>query len=208
MARLPDLRSEARIDSLLSREAFFLLNNLVLVGLCLVIMWGTFFPLISEALTGTEASVGPPWFDRLTTPLALVLVLLTGIGPVLAWRRVTPSGAASASCACPSRSRSLALAALLALTDASESLPSLVMFTFVAFVLSVVGAGVLARRRGSPGDDGRVVAAGAGAADRPQPAPLRRLPGARRDRGAVPRAWRRRRRSSSSATCGCRRATP
>src|SRR4051812_1191175 len=86
--RLPDLRSEARLDSLLSREAFFLLNNLVLVGLCLVIMWGTFFPLISEAITGTQASVGPPWFDRLTTPLAIVLVLLTGIGPVLAWRRV------------------------------------------------------------------------------------------------------------------------
>ena len=51
-SRLPDLRSEARLDSLLSREAFFLLNNLVLVGLCLVIFWGTFFPLISEALTG------------------------------------------------------------------------------------------------------------------------------------------------------------
>ena len=89
LSRLPDLRSEARLDSLLSREAFFLLNNLVLVALCLVIMWGTFFPLISEAVTGTKASVGPPWFDRLTTPLALVLVLLSGIGPVLAWRRVT-----------------------------------------------------------------------------------------------------------------------
>src|ERR671910_564886 len=91
ISRLQLLRSEAKLDSLLSREAFFLLNNLVLVGLCLVIMWGTFFPLISEALTGTEASVGPPWFNRLTTPLAIVLVLLTGIGPVLAWRRVTPA---------------------------------------------------------------------------------------------------------------------
>ena len=63
--RLPDLRSEARLDSLLSREAFFLLNNLVLVGLCLVIFWGTFFPLISEALTGDggerrPALVQPP----------------------------------------------------------------------------------------------------------------------------------------------------
>ena len=91
IARLPDLRSSARLDSLLSREAFFLLNNLVLVGLCLVILWGTFFPLISEAVTGTEATVGPPWFNRLTTPLAIVLVLLSGIGPVLAWRRMTPS---------------------------------------------------------------------------------------------------------------------
>ncbi|HEX2233895.1 MAG TPA: cytochrome c biogenesis protein CcsA, partial [Thermoleophilaceae bacterium] len=91
LSRLPELRSEARLDSLLSREAFFLLNNLVLVGLCAVILWGTFFPLISEAVTGTEASVGPPWFDRLTTPLAIALVLLSGLGPVLAWRRVTPA---------------------------------------------------------------------------------------------------------------------
>src|SRR5919106_1134874 len=89
LLRLPDLRSRARLDSLLSREAFFLLNNLVLVALALVILWGTFFPLISEAITGREASVGPPWFSRLTTPLALVLVLLAGIGPMLTWRRVT-----------------------------------------------------------------------------------------------------------------------
>jgi cytochrome c-type biogenesis protein CcmF len=138
VARLPDLRSEARIDSLLSREAFFLLNNLVLLGLCLVIMWGTFFPLISEALTGTESSVGPPWFDRLTTPLALVLVLLTGIGPLLAWRRVTPA-AVFRLVRMPIAVALVALAVMLALTPASESVPSLIMFTFVAFVLSVIG---------------------------------------------------------------------
>jgi cytochrome c-type biogenesis protein CcmF len=137
VARLPDLRSEARIDSLLSREAFFLLNNLVLLGLCLVIMWGTFFPLISEALTGTESSVGPPWFNRITTPLALVLVLLTGIGPVLAWRRVTPN-ALFRFLRLPIAVALVALAAMLALTPASESVPSLIMFTFVAFVLSAV----------------------------------------------------------------------
>jgi cytochrome c-type biogenesis protein CcmF len=138
VARLPDLRSEARIDSLLSREAFFLLNNLVLLGLCLVIMWGTFFPLISEALTGTESSVGPPWFDRLTMPLALVLVLLTGIGPLLAWRRVTPA-AVFRLVRMPIAVALVALVVMLALTPASESVPSLIMFTFVAFVLSVVG---------------------------------------------------------------------
>ena len=60
-----------------------------------MIIWGTFFPLISEAITGTEASVGPPWFDRLVVPLALVLVLLTAIGPMLAWRRFTPVRAAA-----------------------------------------------------------------------------------------------------------------
>ena len=83
------LRSEHRLDSLLSRESIFLANNVVLVALCFVIFWGTYFPLISEALTGQEASVGPPWFDRYTVPLALVLVLLSGIGPVIAWRRAT-----------------------------------------------------------------------------------------------------------------------
>ena len=89
LARAPTLRSEHRLDSLLSREAVFLLNNLVLVGALLRVFWGTFFPLISEAVTGDEASVGPPWFDRYIVPLALVLVLLSGIGPVIAWRRAT-----------------------------------------------------------------------------------------------------------------------
>src|SRR5437763_5012006 len=87
------LRSQHRLDSLLSRESIFLANNVVLVGLCFVIFWGTYFPLISEALTGHEASVGPPWFDRYTVPLALILVLLSGIGPVIAWRRATLANA-------------------------------------------------------------------------------------------------------------------
>jgi cytochrome c-type biogenesis protein CcmF len=138
ISRLPLLRSEARLDSLLSREAFFLLNNLVLVGLCLVIMWGTFFPLISEAITGTEASVGPPWFNKIVTPLALVLVLLTGVGPVLAWRRVTPA-ALWRVLLVPVAAALLALVALLALTDASDSPASLAMFCLVAFVITVVG---------------------------------------------------------------------
>ena len=137
LARVPDLRSEAKLDSLVSREAFFLLNNLVLVGLCLVIMWGTFFPLISEAVTGTEASVGPPWFDRLTTPLALVLVLLSGIGPVLAWRRVSLSGLRRVLVV-PIAIVGVTLVALLALTPAADSPTSLLMFCFVAFVLAVV----------------------------------------------------------------------
>ena len=138
LARLPDLRSEARLDSLLSREAFFLLNNLVLVALCLVVLWGTFFPLISEALTGTEETVGPPWFNRIVTPLALVLVLLAGIGPVLAWRRVTPRRLVRIL-VIPTALALFALVAMLTLTEAAKSVPSLVMFSFVAFVLGVVG---------------------------------------------------------------------
>src|SRR4051794_4266082 len=87
LSRLDDLRSQAKLDSLLSREAVFLLNNLVLVGLCFVIFWGTFYPLISEAVKGHESSLGPPWFDKYIVPLAIVLTLLSGVGPAIAWRR-------------------------------------------------------------------------------------------------------------------------
>jgi cytochrome c-type biogenesis protein CcmF len=138
ISRLPDLRSEARLDSLLSREAFFMLNNLLLVGLCLVIFWGTFFPLISEALTGKESSVGPPWFSQLTTPLALMLVLVAGIGPVLAWRRVTWSALRRVLLG-PLVFAGFVLVLLLAFTPAAESPASLAMFCLVAFVLAVVG---------------------------------------------------------------------
>ncbi|HKR99541.1 MAG TPA: heme lyase CcmF/NrfE family subunit, partial [Candidatus Dormibacteraeota bacterium] len=148
LTRLPDLRSEAKIDSLFSRESVFLLNNLVLVGLCFVIFWGTFFPLISEAVTGTKSSVGPPWFDRYTVPLALVLVLLSGIGPVIAWRRVTLSGMRRVL-AVPLLVAGVTLVVLLAFTGAGDDVPSLIMFVLAAFVLAVVaqefGRGARAR---------------------------------------------------------------
>ncbi len=83
------LSSEAELDSLLSREAVFLFQNLVLVAMVLVIFWITLFPLISEAITGTKIDVGPPAFKPFVVPLALVLVALSGIGPLIAWRRVT-----------------------------------------------------------------------------------------------------------------------
>jgi cytochrome c-type biogenesis protein CcmF len=143
------LRSEHQLDSLLSRESVFLLNNLVLVGLCFVIFWGTFFPLISEAVTGQKASVGPPWFDRYTVPLALILVLLSGIGPVIAWRRATPANARR-NFRVPVLSALGLLAVLLLLTDAGTSPWALGMFCCAAFVFGSVGQefyrGVGARR--------------------------------------------------------------
>jgi cytochrome c-type biogenesis protein CcmF len=138
VSRLGDLKSNAKLDSLMSREAFFLLNNLVLVALCVVIAWGTYFPLISEALTGTKESVGPPFFNRITTPLALLLVLLAGIGPMLAWRRGTVAGAARVF-GFPVAAAAVALIAMLAFTPAAESVTSLIMFTFVAFVFAAIG---------------------------------------------------------------------
>jgi cytochrome c-type biogenesis protein CcmF len=137
IARRDSLRSEGRLDSLLSREAFFLLNNLVLVGLCLLIFWGTFFPLISEALTGTKRSLGPPFFNRWTVPLALALVLLAGIGPLLTWRRATPA-ALRRSFQWPLVATGVAVAFLLVATPAAESVRSLIMFALVAFVVAAV----------------------------------------------------------------------
>ena len=72
--RRDELKSDARLDSLFSREAVFLLQNLLLVALTAVIFWVTFFPLISEAVTGTEVSVGPPAFRPFVVPLALIIV--------------------------------------------------------------------------------------------------------------------------------------
>ncbi|MGA7705978.1 MAG: cytochrome c-type biogenesis CcmF C-terminal domain-containing protein [Solirubrobacteraceae bacterium] len=132
------LRSEHRLDSLLSRESVFLANNVVLVGLCFVIFWGTYFPLISEALTGHESSVGPPWFDRYTVPLALVLVLLSGIGPVIAWRRATWANARR-NFIVPFVSALIALTTLL-LAGVSAGKPlAIAMFCCAAFVLGSVG---------------------------------------------------------------------
>ena len=95
----------------------------MLVALCLVVFWGTFFPLISEAVTGTESSVGPPWFNRVVTPLALALVALMTIGPMVAWRRVTPGGAAARAGARRWRSPSLVGVVLALATNAADSLP-------------------------------------------------------------------------------------
>src|SRR4051794_7477833 len=129
------LRSEHQLDSLLSREAAFLLNNLVLVALAFVIFWGTFFPLISEAATGSRASVGPPWFDRYTVPLALVLVLLSGIGPVIAWRRATPRNVRRLLGAPALGALAAACAGVLA--GSTRHPGALLMFACAAFALTI-----------------------------------------------------------------------
>ncbi|MEQ1855774.1 MAG: heme lyase CcmF/NrfE family subunit [Longimicrobiales bacterium] len=87
--RLPQLRSENQIESFVSRESAFLFNNLLFIGAAFTVMWGTMFPLISEGVTGTQISVGPPFFQRVNFPIGLALLALTGIGPVIAWRRAT-----------------------------------------------------------------------------------------------------------------------
>jgi cytochrome c-type biogenesis protein CcmF len=135
VSRLDDLRSEKRIDSLASRESVFLVNNLLLVALTAVIFWGTFFPLISELFTGTKASLAAPWFDRYTTPLAIGLVLFTGIGPLLAWRRVSWASAKRVF-RLPLVVAALTAIALVLLTDAGGEPWALALFVFAAFALT------------------------------------------------------------------------
>jgi cytochrome c-type biogenesis protein CcmF len=87
--RLPELKSEAKLEAVLSRESSFLFNNLVLVVACFAVLWGTMFPVITEAITGTQMTVGPPFFNRVNVPILLLLLLLTGVGPLIAWRRAS-----------------------------------------------------------------------------------------------------------------------
>jgi cytochrome c-type biogenesis protein CcmF len=87
--RLKDLRSRAELESMVSREAAFLYNNLIFVGIAFSVLWGTLFPIISEAVRGTKITVGPPFFNSVNIPLGLLLLLLTGIGPLIAWRRAS-----------------------------------------------------------------------------------------------------------------------
>ena len=150
VSRRKELATEHRLDALLSRETFFLAQNVVLVALMFVVLWGTFFPLVSEAITGTKTSVGPPWFDRYVGPLALVVVALMGIGPLVAWRR---SGLAELG-------RSLRYPALFALLTGvvlavfvptvRDDLSALLLFVFAALTFGTViqefARGVRARR--------------------------------------------------------------
>ncbi len=130
--RLPLLRSKTQLESLVSREAVFLYNNLLLVALCLTILWGVAWPILSEAVRGETVVVGRPYFDFFLRIFGLPLLLLMGIGPMIAWRRaslrslgrsfVTPTVVA------------LAVGALLLLRGAGSSVPGLVGYTFCAFV--------------------------------------------------------------------------
>jgi cytochrome c-type biogenesis protein CcmF len=136
LVRLPLLRARTRLESLVSREAAFLYNNLFLVALALTILWGVVYPLVSEAVRGVAVSVGAPYYDFFAIVFGLPLVLLMGIGPVVAWRRASlrslgrqlawPAGVA------------LLVGAALLLAGAGSSPAGLVGATFAAFVLTTI----------------------------------------------------------------------
>jgi cytochrome c-type biogenesis protein CcmF len=135
--RLPQLRTSARLESLVSREATFLYNNLLLVALCLTILWGTAWPILSEAVRGESVVVGRPYYDFFLRIFGLPLLLLMGIGPLVAWRRASLRGLVRVFTwpACIA----LAVGLVLILLGSGSSIPGLVAYTFSAFVLATIG---------------------------------------------------------------------
>lgn len=87
--RRKDLRPDEEMESLVSRESGFLFNNLLFLLATIAVLWGTLFPVISEIFTGDQITVGPPWFNNIMIPLGLAILLLTGAGPLLAWRHTS-----------------------------------------------------------------------------------------------------------------------
>ena len=87
--RWPLLEADVQLESMMSREAAFLFNNLLFVGIAFSVLWGTLFPILSELVRGTKITVGPPFFNKVNIPLGLLLLALTGIGPLIAWRKAS-----------------------------------------------------------------------------------------------------------------------
>jgi len=134
--RLPLLKARTKLESALSREAAFLYNNLLLVALCLTILWGVLFPIVTQLVKGETRTMGRPYYDFFLRSFGLPLLLLMGIGPLIAWRKASarqlvrmlawPIGAAVAA--------GIALVAV----GAGSSSPGLIAYTFSAFVLATI----------------------------------------------------------------------
>src|SRR3954465_4880918 len=137
MWRLPLLKAKTKLESALSREAAFLYNNLLLVALCLTILWGVLFPILTQLFKGETRTIGRPYYDFFLRTFGLPLLLLMGIGPLIAWRRaslrsvgrtfVWPAAIAAA------------VGLVLVAFGAGSSTPGLVAYTFSAFVLATIG---------------------------------------------------------------------
>jgi len=136
LSRLTLLRSETRLESPVSREASFLYNNLLLVALSLTVLWGVVYPILSEALTGEARVVGPPYYNFFLRAFGLPLLLLMGLGPLLAWRRSSAKGLRR-SFVWPAVVAVVTGVALLA-AGAGSSIPGLVAYSFSAFVVATI----------------------------------------------------------------------
>ncbi len=133
--RADHLKGQPELDSMVSRESAFLLNNIILVSALFTIFLGTIFPLLSEAVAGVQVSVGAPYFNSVTVPLFLLLVFLMGIGPIIAWRRASWDNL-KRNFIWPA-SASLLFALLLFVWKIHDFMP-LLGFTLLAFVVSTM----------------------------------------------------------------------
>jgi cytochrome c-type biogenesis protein CcmF len=134
--RLKDLEAKAELESMVSREAAFLYNNVVLVGIAFSVLWGTLFPILSEWVRGSKITVGPPFFNTVNVPLGLLLLGLTGVGPLIAWRKASTSNLR----------RQFALPVAVGLTSGvvlialgMRNFHALVAYTLAGFVAGTIG---------------------------------------------------------------------
>jgi cytochrome c-type biogenesis protein CcmF len=146
--RWPMLKADVELESVVSREAAFLFNNLLLVGIAFSVLWGTLFPILSELVRGTKITVGVPFFNRVNVPLGLLLLGLTGVGPLIAWRKASTSNLKRQFIA-PVTSGLITLVALLAL--GVRDFHATVAIALAGFVAGTIVQefyrGVRARRR-------------------------------------------------------------
>ena len=146
--RLPLLRSRTKLESLVSREAAFLYNNLLLVALCLTVLWGVAWPILSEAVRGEAVVVGRPYYDFFLRIFGLPLLLLMGIGPLVAWRRASLRGVMRSFLG--PGAFAMAVGAVLLALGAGSSIPGLIAYTFSAFAIGTIALefwrGTTARR--------------------------------------------------------------
>jgi cytochrome c-type biogenesis protein CcmF len=134
--RLPLLRTKTRLESLVSREATFLYNNLLLVAFCLTILWGVLYPILSEALRGQTRSVSKPYYDFFLHTFGLPLLLLMGLGPLVAWRRASLRSLGRTFLV-PFLA-AVATGVALLLLGFGSSWPGLLAYTFSAFVAASI----------------------------------------------------------------------
>src|SRR6266566_5400593 len=134
--RLPLLRARTKLESPVSREATFLYNNLLLIALCLTVLWGVLFPVLSDIFLGQSRTMSRPYYDFFLRIFGLPLLLLMGIGPLIAWRRASVR-ALLKTLRWPLAVALLAGAGLIA-AGAGSSRPGLIAYTFSAFVLATI----------------------------------------------------------------------
>ncbi len=134
---LPYLRSEVKLQSVVSRESGFLFNNVILLASCFAVLWGTLFPVLMEALTGEKETIDAPYYTRVNVPIALFLLLLTGVGPLIAWRKSSLNSLKRAFLV-PSIAGLVVMAALA--ISGILHVAALISFGLCAFVLaSIIG---------------------------------------------------------------------